>query len=77
MGIMHLIWTILIGFVTGLCARALLPGADQMGFLATSALGIVGSVVGGFLSRKQAKPAGFFMSFLGAVIILLLWRALR
>jgi NADH-quinone oxidoreductase subunit L len=47
---LHVIWHIVTGFVVGLLARALLPGGDQMGLIATTVLGVVGSVVGGFIA---------------------------
>jgi uncharacterized membrane protein YeaQ/YmgE (transglycosylase-associated protein family) len=85
MGILHLIWSIIVGFVVGLLARAVLPGADTMGMLATTIVGIVGSIVGGFVGRLIKKPepgaafhpAGFLMSIVGAIVVLLLWRMIR
>ena len=82
---LHVIWHIVTGFVVGLLARALLPGGDQMGFIATTILGIVGSVVGGFIGRLIKKPApgapfhpaGFVMALVGAIVVLLLWRMIR
>ena len=76
------IWAAIVGFVVGLIARAVLPGADQMGFLTTMIVGILGSFAGGFISSLFKKPAegakfqtaGFLMSIVGAVILLLLWR---
>ena len=81
MGIMHILWAIVVGFLVGLIARALLPGAQHMGFFATSAVGIVGSFVGGFIGSLISKPregsmfhpAGLFMSIIGALIVLYLW----
>jgi len=78
---MHILWSIIVGFVVGLCARALLPGAQHLGFILTSILGIVGSFVGGFLGSLISKPkqgsmfhpAGFIMSVIGALIVLYLW----
>jgi len=80
-GLMHILWSIIVGFVVGLCARALLPGAQHLGFILTSILGIVGSFVGGFLGSLISKPkqgsmfhpAGFIMSVIGALIVLYLW----
>ena len=82
---LHVMWSIVTGFVVGLIARALLPGADQMGLIATTAVGIVGSLLGGFAGRLIKKPepgtafhpAGFVMSLVGAVVVLLLWRMIR
>ncbi|HVM98312.1 MAG TPA: GlsB/YeaQ/YmgE family stress response membrane protein [Candidatus Acidoferrales bacterium] len=84
MGITHIIWSLIVGFVVGLIARAIMPGADHMGFLATSLLGIVGSFVGGFLGSLISKPtegqmfhpAGFIMSVIGAAVLLFAWRHL-
>jgi uncharacterized membrane protein YeaQ/YmgE (transglycosylase-associated protein family) len=82
---LHVIWSLVIGFVVGLIARAVLPGADQMGMIATTVLGIVGSVLGGLVGRLIKKPepgssfhpAGFLMSIVGAIVVLLLWRMIR
>jgi len=75
---LHIIWSIIVGFFIGLIARAIMPGAQHMGFLETSLVGIVGSVVGGFVARLFSKPregqpvhpAGLIMSVIGAMIVL-------
>ena len=85
MGIMHILWSIIVGFVVGLIARALVPGADAMGFIATSAVGIVGSLIGGVIGNMVSKPpegakfhaAGFIMSIVGAIVLLVIWRYVR
>ncbi len=79
---LHILWSIIVGFFVGLIARALLPGADHMGFLATTVLGILGSLVGGFIGRLFSKPpegskfhpAGFLMSIVGAIVLLIIYR---
>ena len=81
----HVLWSIIVGFFVGLIARAVLPGADHMGFIATTAVGIVGSligeVIGTFIKKPEpgAKfhPAGFGMSIVGAIVLLLLLRFVR
>jgi len=77
MGIFSIIWMIVIGFIVGWLAQAFYPGAQSLGFLKTTLLGIGGSLVGGFIStllfRSQEgkfHPAGFFMSIIGALILL-------
>jgi uncharacterized membrane protein YeaQ/YmgE (transglycosylase-associated protein family) len=78
----HLLWSIVVGFVVGLIARAIMPGVQHMGFIATTLVGIAGSllggVVGGVISkpREGAKfhPAGFILSLVGAVVVLFLWQ---
>jgi uncharacterized membrane protein YeaQ/YmgE (transglycosylase-associated protein family) len=82
MRLIHWIWAAITGFIVGLIARAVLPGSDQMGFLMTTALGILGSLIGGFLGSLIKKPvegarfhpAGFLLSVIGAILLLLLWR---
>jgi uncharacterized membrane protein YeaQ/YmgE (transglycosylase-associated protein family) len=80
--ILHLLWSVIVGFFVGLIARALLPGNDKMSILATVGIGILGSLVGGFLGSLISKPqpgakfhpAGFFLSVLCSIGLLLLWR---
>ena len=78
---MGLIWTILIGFVVGLLARAVTPGDQPHGFFITSAIGIAGSLAatygGAALGIYQAgESAGFIASLIGAVILLAVWSAI-
>lgn len=77
---MGIILLIVVGFIVGLIARALVPGKDKIGILATILLGIVGSFVGGALGALftdskilDFNTAGFFLSIIGAVIALLLY----
>jgi uncharacterized membrane protein YeaQ/YmgE (transglycosylase-associated protein family) len=82
---LHIIWFIIVGFLAGLIARAVLPGADHMGFLATTAVGIIGSIIGGLIGNAIKKPApgskfhpaGVIMSVIGAIILLVILRLLR
>ena len=82
---LHFIWSLIVGFVVGLIARAVLPGADQMGVILTTVVGIVGSLVGGFIGTLINKPApgtkfhpaGFVLSIVGAIVLLLVLRLLR
>jgi uncharacterized membrane protein YeaQ/YmgE (transglycosylase-associated protein family) len=76
-------WTIVgwvvFGLVVGFIARALVPGRDDIGVLRTIALGVLGSVVGGFLfglltvGFRGFQPAGWIGSVIGAVIVLLVY----
>jgi uncharacterized membrane protein YeaQ/YmgE (transglycosylase-associated protein family) len=75
---LHIIWSIIVGFIVGLIARGVMPGAHPMGFWLTALVGIAGSVVGGLIARIFSKPkpgqpvhpAGIIMSVIGAVIVL-------
>jgi uncharacterized membrane protein YeaQ/YmgE (transglycosylase-associated protein family) len=85
MGILNLIWYLILGFVVGLIARAIMPGVNAMGMIMTTVLGIVGSLVGGFIGGVISKPkegakfhpAGLILSIIGAIIVLFLYNALR
>jgi uncharacterized membrane protein YeaQ/YmgE (transglycosylase-associated protein family) len=78
---------IITGLVVGLIARALLPGKQSMGTLATIILGVVGAFVGGLISSfiwptwtndpnvNQMWP-GWLMSILGGIVVLWLFTAL-
>lgn len=78
---LHIIWSIIVGFIVGLIARAIMPGAQGLGFIMTTLLGIGGSIVGGLIARLFSKPAdgaafhpaGFIMSIIGALILLFAW----
>jgi uncharacterized membrane protein YeaQ/YmgE (transglycosylase-associated protein family) len=78
---MNIIWWLIIGLLAGALARLLVPGRDPMGVLATLALGLVGSLIGGFLGflldegEGAFSPAGLIGSIIGAVIALLIYRA--
>lgn len=70
-----LIGTIIFGLIVGLVAKLLMPGKDPSGFFITAIIGIVGSLIGGFLGRilglyREGDPAGFIMSVIGAMVLL-------
>jgi uncharacterized membrane protein YeaQ/YmgE (transglycosylase-associated protein family) len=77
-----LIGWLIIGVIAGALARFLVPGPQSMGMLMTMVLGLVGSVVGGFISSlifgydptdPGFHPGGLIMSTIGAVIVLALF----
>ena len=75
---MHLIWTIIIGFLAGLVARAIMPGNNPMGFILTTLLGIAGSLLATYLGQAMGwytagTGAGFIASVVGALIVLFIY----
>ena len=76
---MGIVMWILFGLVVGVIAKLLMPGRDPGGFIVTILLGIAGALVGGFVGRAlglytENEGAGFFMSILGAIVLLTLYR---
>lgn len=72
---MHYVWMIVIGFVVGLVARAILPGTQSLGLILTAVLGIAGSFIAGFIGQSlgwyaQGAPVGFIASVIGAAVLL-------
>jgi uncharacterized membrane protein YeaQ/YmgE (transglycosylase-associated protein family) len=79
-----IITLLIVGLFAGAIARLVLPGRDPIGILGTILVGIIGSFVGGFLGYvlfnhdvKQGalQPSGIIGSIIGAIIVLLIYRA--
>lgn len=75
---MHYIYLAIIGLVVGFIARALHPGKDSISMLMTAVLGIAGSFAATFLGQaiglyKEGQNAGFIMSVIGAVVLLVVY----
>ncbi|HEY0521967.1 MAG TPA: GlsB/YeaQ/YmgE family stress response membrane protein [Stellaceae bacterium] len=78
---MHIIVTIIIGFVAGLVAKLLMPGRDPGGFIITCLLGIAGAFVATYLGQaigwyRADQGAGFIGAVVGAVVILAIYHAI-
>ena len=76
------LWMCIIGFLAGALAKLIMPGKDPGGIIVTILLGIAGSLVAGFLGRAlglyaPGDTAGFIMSVVGAIILLVVYRMLR
>ena len=78
-----IIWTLIIGIIVGALARLLLPGKEAfppgaLGWLLTAVLGIVGAFLGTFIGGAlwggENYAAGWIMSIIGAIVVLLLVR---
>ena len=72
-----IITTLCIGLVVGIIAKLLMPGRDPGGCIITILLGIAGSFVGTWIGRlffAENYAAGWIMSIVGAMLLLLLYR---
>ena len=72
---------IICGLIVGALAKLVMPGRDPGGWIVTILLGIAGALLGGWVGRALGwygpnDGAGFFMSLLGAIILLALYRML-
>lgn len=77
-----LLWTIVIGFIVGLVARALKPGDDKLGIVWTTLLGIAGAFLASFLGKAMGwyadgEPAGFIAAVVGAVVLLFVYGMIK
>jgi uncharacterized membrane protein YeaQ/YmgE (transglycosylase-associated protein family) len=79
-----ILYLIVVGIIAGYLARLLVPGPDKIGFVRTVALGIAGSFIGGFLGyvlfdkdfgEGALQASGLIGSIIGAIIALLIYRA--
>jgi uncharacterized membrane protein YeaQ/YmgE (transglycosylase-associated protein family) len=76
---LHLIWYIIVGFLAGCVAKALLH--THLSITWTVVLGIVGSIIGGAVTQLFYPPSaggrfhlgGLIVSILGAILVLYLW----
>ena len=73
-----ILWTLLIGFVVGLLARALKPGNQKLGMILTIVLGVAGAILARFVGLQMGwygptEPTGFIASVIGALVLLIVF----
>ncbi len=82
---MGIIGWIVLGFLAGLLAKRLMPGAERVGFILTTLLGIGGALLGGFIATALGfgDPVDEFFdistwvaAIAGALLILFIWNAI-
>jgi len=78
---MGLIAILVVGLIVGAIAKLLVPGRDPGGWIVTILLGIAGAFVGTWLGRmvgvySNGQSAGWIASIIGAVVLLLIYRAI-
>ena len=82
---MGIIGWIVLGLLAGLIAKRIMPGAERMGFILTTLLGIAGALLGGFLASALGfgDPIDEFFdistwigAIVGALVILFIWNAI-
>lgn len=75
---------IIFGLIAGIIAKWIMPGKENVGIIVTIILGIVGAVVGGYISTffGFGKVDGFnFGSFvvavIGAIVVLYIYNKVK
>jgi uncharacterized membrane protein YeaQ/YmgE (transglycosylase-associated protein family) len=77
-----LLWELIIGLVVGAVAKFLMPGKDPGGIWITMIIGIAGSILATYIGQaigwyQAGEGAGFIMSVVGAVVLLLIYRVIK
>jgi uncharacterized membrane protein YeaQ/YmgE (transglycosylase-associated protein family) len=74
---------IVFGLIAGAIAKFLTPGRDPGGCIITIIIGIVGSLLGGFIATRLGYGGisgfdfrSFVIAILGAILLLFIWRLL-
>ncbi|AFY40718.1 GlsB/YeaQ/YmgE family stress response membrane protein [Nostoc sp. PCC 7107] len=81
---MNIIAWIILGLIAGAIAKAIYPGSQGGGILATMVLGIIGALIGGTIvtlletGRLQFTAAtlsipGIIVAIVGAIIAIFIW----
>jgi uncharacterized membrane protein YeaQ/YmgE (transglycosylase-associated protein family) len=76
---MHILWTIIIGFIAGLIAKWIHPSPNEpSGFILTTLLGIAGAFVATYIGQaigwyRADEGAGLIGAVVGAIIVLAIW----
>jgi uncharacterized membrane protein YeaQ/YmgE (transglycosylase-associated protein family) len=79
---MHILYIIIIGFIAGIIARLLAPGANNpAGFILTTLLGIAGAFIATLIGQTIGwygpnQGAGLIGAVVGAIIVLFVWHRL-
>jgi uncharacterized membrane protein YeaQ/YmgE (transglycosylase-associated protein family) len=77
-----LLWELIIGLVVGAVAKFVMPGKDPGGIWITMIIGIAGSILATYIGQaigwyQAGQSAGFIMSVVGAVVLLLIYRVIK
>ena len=78
---MNLLLFLVFGLIVGALARFIVPGREPGGWIVSMIIGVLGSFVGGYLGQalgwyREGQSAGFLMSLLGAIVVVVLYHAI-
>ena len=80
--IAYILVVLLVGWIVGMCAELLLPGAAPRSFVGTTLVGVGGAIIGALVGRRlgwwhRGQVPGFILSLVGAIVLLAIWRLAR
>jgi uncharacterized membrane protein YeaQ/YmgE (transglycosylase-associated protein family) len=80
--LMEILMILVVGLVVGVIARFVMPGAQPMGWIATTALGIGGAFLAGLGGQalglyKIGEAGGWIGAVIGALILLVIYRLIK
>jgi uncharacterized membrane protein YeaQ/YmgE (transglycosylase-associated protein family) len=78
----NLLGEAIIGLIVGALAKFIMPGKDPGGIFITMLIGIAGALLATFVGShvglyREGQRAGFFMSLLGAIVLLAIYRLIK
>ena len=78
---MHVLLFLLFGLIVGALARLIVPGKEPGGWIVSMILGVLGAFLGGIVGRAvgwyhEGQSAGFFVSLLGAIVLVVVYHAI-
>ncbi len=79
---MHILWTIIVGFIVGVIAKFIYPGRQNMGWIWTIILGVAGAFVATYLGKllgiyQPGQAAGFIGAVIGALVLLFIYNLIK
>lgn len=81
---MGVIAWIILGLIVGILAKWIMPGKDGGGFIMTVILGIIGALVGGYISSffgfgtvDGFNIGSLVIAVLGAMLVLFIYRKIK
>ena len=79
---LHILWEAVIGLVVGALAKLVMPGKDPGGIFITMLIGVAGAILATFIGShvglyREGQSAGFIMSFVGALVLLIIYRLFK
>ena len=81
---MGILYWVIFGLIAGFLAKWIMPGKDPGGIFVTIGIGVLGAVIGGFISTQLGfgtvdgfNIGSFLIAVGGALLLLFVWRQIK